>query len=251
MNRALQSACCICLLAFSPESHRVGFVDLTREREASKRSESQEKSKLPNGCEKLSDGIIADGWVKPQDGRRRDIVVKVVRTGNMRPVLGSELQAEVELQNNDERPIQIPWSPDFGPIEGDQGPEHLEWEGGTFEFMLVAPRGAQIRLKSLTNWLYGSNFTAGSLLTIRAGESITALVRLKIEDKYAIPPEQLKEGEWQLLAEWHQVGRSWDVKDCKASNAYFQYSDFYRQQNLSLKIQVTAPDSNPKNEPAK
>jgi hypothetical protein len=74
---------------------------------------------------------------------------------------------------------------------------------------------------------------------------------VKLEDEYAIPPERLKEGEWELSAEWFQVGRSWSVKNCKASNAYYHYDHFYRQQNVPAKIQVTAPDSNPKVEPTK
>jgi hypothetical protein len=215
MNRALQCAAFLCILAVSPEAQQIGSVDLTRPSDVQKRSESHEKTTLLNGCEKLADGIIADGWVKPENERPRDIVVKVVRASDMKPALGSELEAEVELQNNDERPIQIPWSIDFSLIENGQDPEHLEWEGGTFEFMLRAPEGTQIRLESLTNWLYGSRFSAGSLLTIPPGDSITAKVKFRIEDKYAIPPERLKEGEWQLLAEWHQVGRSWYVKDLR------------------------------------
>jgi hypothetical protein len=242
-DSALQCAVCICMLAVLREAQQIGSVDLTRPPKASKRSGSQEKSTLPNGCEKISDGIIADGWVKSENDQPQDIVVKVIRARDMKPALGSELEAQVELQNNDQRPIQIPWATDFGLIKSGQDPAHLDWEGGTFEFMLRGSHGTQIRLKSLTSWLYGFRFSAGSLLTIPPEKSITALVKLKIEDEYAIPPERLKEGEWQLLAEWHQVGRSWNIKNCKASNAYFQYSDFYRQHNLPVTIQVTAPGS--------
>jgi hypothetical protein len=243
MNRALKCAACLCVLAFAPAAQQIGSVDLTRPPEASKLSGSQEKSTLPSGCEKILDGIIADGWVKPENDQPRDIVVKVIKARDMKPALGSELEAQVELQNNDQRPIQIPWGTDFDLKKSGQDPEHLEWEGGTFEFMLRGPHGTQIRLKSLTNWLYGSRFSAGSLLTMPPEKSITALVKFKIEDEYAIPPERLKEGQWQLLAEWHQVGRSWNIKNCKESNAYFQYSDFYRQHNLPVTIQVTAPGS--------
>jgi hypothetical protein len=51
------------MLAVLREAQQIGSVDLTRSPEASKLSGSQEKSTLPNGCEKISDGIIADGWV--------------------------------------------------------------------------------------------------------------------------------------------------------------------------------------------
>ncbi len=243
MKRELQCAACFCLLAFSPEAQQVGSVDLSRPPEASKPSESREKTTLPKGCEELSPGGIGDGWVKPEDQLPRDIVVSVISLSDTKAPVGSELQAEVQLQNSDKRAIQIPWSTDSSLIENGQDPEHLEWEVGTFEFMLRDRKDTKIRLKSLTGWLYGSRFSAGSQRTIQLGESITAVVKFKLEDKYAIPPERLKEGKWQLLAEWHQVGRYWDVKNCAAWNSYFQYDDYYRQHNVPMTIQVAAPVS--------
>ena len=245
MNRTTQCAICIFALAFSfqGQGRQIGSVDLTRPPETSNVARSREKTALPKGCGKLSDGGIADGWVKPEDNLPRGIVVKVISVSNLKSALSSELRADVQLQNSDKRPIRIPWSTDSSLIENGQDPEHLEWEVGTFEFTLRDSEDNQIALKSLTGWLYGSKFTSGSELTIQPRESIIALVKFKLEDKYAIPPERLKEGEWQLLAEWHQVGRSWDVKNCAAWNSYFQYDDFYRQHNVPVTIQVTAPDS--------
>jgi hypothetical protein len=173
--------------------------------------------------------------------------VEITKVNGENPSIGGELQAEVRMRNSDTRAIQIPWSTDYSIIEAGQDPESLQWNAGTFEFMLRIPHVTQVRLKSLTGWLYGSKFYAGSQLTIQPGESITALVKLKLEDEYAIPPERLKEGEWQLSAEWFQVGRSWGVKNCKAANGYFHYDKFYRQQNVPMTIQVAAQDSNPKN----
>ena len=243
MNRAFQLVACICMLAFSSVAQRVGSVDLTHPQEAPKPAEVHERRALPNGCEELLGGGIADGWVEPEDHQPREIVVKVINVSDLKPVLGSELQADVELQNQDKRPIQIPWSTDSALIDQGQDPRSLHWDVGTFEFKLSVPQDIQVRLRSLTGWLYGSEFSAGSRLTIQPGETIMALVKFKLEDEYAIQPERLKEGEWQLSAEWHQVRRSWHLKGCEPWNGYFQFDKFYRQRNLPMTIQVTTPDT--------
>jgi hypothetical protein len=239
------------MLVFASTGQQIGSVDLTVPLKALKPAENQEQKAPPNGCDKLSDGIIADGWAEPPDRRPLDLVVEVTKVNDANPVIGSELQAEVRMRNGDTRTIEIPWSTDHSIVEAGQNPESLQWNAGTFEFMLRIPHVTQVRLKSLTGWLYSSKFSAGSQLTIQPGESITALVKLKLEDEYAIPPERLKEGEWQLSAEWFQVGRSWSVKDCKTWNGYYHYDRFYWQQNVPATIQVTAPGSHPKNEPTK
>ncbi len=244
--KAVASAALALLLVSTPIAQQVGSVDLTRPPAG-----TREKRDLPNGCEKLSGGGIADGWVEPEDHRPRDLVVEVINVSDWKPAVGRELQAEVRLRNIDARSIQIPWSTDPNVIEDGQDPANLQWDVGTFEFTLRDPQDNQIALKSLTGWLYGSKFSAGSQLTVHAGESIVALVKFKLEDKYPIEPGRPNEGEWQLLAEWHQVGRSWYVKNCEPWNAYFQYEHYYEQRNPAVAIQVTRAGSTANNEASK
>lgn len=237
--KALFRAPLALLLISIPFAQQIGSVDLTGPQKSPKPAEGEETRTLPNGCEKLSGGGIADGWVEPEDHRPRDLVVEVINVKDTKPTLGSELEAEVRLLNTDTRSILIPWNADPGAIVAGQDPWNLQWDVGTFEFTLRDRQDNQVALKSLTGWLYGSKFSAGSQLTIRPGESITALTKFKIEDKYPIEPGRPKVGEWQLLAEWQQIGRSWHVENCEGWNAYFQYANFYRQQNPAITIQVT------------
>jgi hypothetical protein len=185
--------------------------------------------------------MIGDGWVEPEDNSPHDVLAEVVSVSNMKPALGSELEAEVRLRNTDTRPLQIPWSKDPRIIEDSQSPDALLWEVGTFEFTLKDQLGHHVLLKSLTESLYGSRFSAGSEVTVKPGESITASVKFKLDDEFPIPPLRLKEGKWQLSAEWKQVRRTRGVgaKNCTVGDGYFQYDKFYRQRNPSLSIQVT------------
>jgi hypothetical protein len=122
-----------------------------------------------------------------------------------------------------------------------QNPDTLSWDEGTFEFMLKDQQGSKVRLKSLTEALYGSKFSAGSELTVKPGESVTASVKFALVDQFPIPPLQLKEGEWQLSASWVQSGRTRSVsRDCSVANGYFHHDRFYQQQNPGITIQASA-----------
>jgi len=221
-------------------AQQIDSVNLTRPHTPSR---APDKRPIPEGCEKWAGGGIADGWVEPEDHRPREIVVEVVSASDMKPALGSEVEAVVQLWNTDTRPIQIPWSTDPGIVEEGQRPDDLEWEGGTFDFRLNDQQGNQVALKSLTEWLYASKFVKGSQLAIQPGQNISALVKFKLEDLYPTEPLRLKAGEWQLSAKWHQVGRTWHIKNCGAWNGYFHYENFYHQQSPGLTIQITAQDS--------
>jgi hypothetical protein len=168
---------------------------------------------------------------------------------NMTPALGSEVEASVQLRNIDSHPIQIPWSTDETVKEQGQEENHLQWEAGTFEFRLRNKEGNRVALKSLTGWLEGSKFVPISMLTIQPGEYIAALVKFKVEDLYQIEPLRLGDGEWELSAEWIQVGRNLNVLGCAVSNAYFLYDHFYKQKNVPLTIQVTARDADNRTKP--
>jgi len=232
--KALRNASFALLLINILFAQRINRVDLTRLPETPKIA-----GNLPNGCKKLSNGMIADGWMEPEDHAPEHIVVEVVSMKDTKPVLGSEVVAEVQLRNADTRPIKIPWRTEFRAIQNGQSPDALQWQAGTFEFRLSNQQGEQVWIKSLTASLYGAKASPGSQLTLAPGEGITALVKFKLEEEYPIPPLRLVEGEWQLTAKWILTGRSWAVRNCISSNAYFHDHGFYQQQNLGLTIQVT------------
>lgn len=213
-------------------------VDLTRPPLPSK---TTDKRPIPDGCERLTGGAIGDGWAETEDHKPRQITVKVVSASEMKPALGAEVEATVELSNNDAVAIVIPWSTDPNVIRQGQEPNSLEWDAATFEFRLTGrqlQRG-YISLKSLTGWLQSSKYVPGSQITIQPGKSVTALVKFRVEDEFAIAPLRLKEGEWQLSATWEQVGRVWSKKGCAVWNTYYHYDRYYQQLNIPLTIEVT------------
>jgi hypothetical protein len=220
-------------------SQQIGSVDLTHLIVGSASSQTP-----PEGCEKLSPGVIADGIVAPEGNAPFEIVVQVISVGAKKAILGSELEAEIQFLNADKRPILIPWGTNPSVIEDGQGRNAVEWEVGRFEFQLKDQQGHQVPLKSLTASLFGSNFSAGSQLSLKPGESILAHVKFKLEleEQFRVPIVILKDGEWQLSAKWSQAGRSWSVKNCVVANAFIHYDSYYHQQNPGLTIQVTTRD---------
>ncbi|MGC1628689.1 MAG: hypothetical protein WA735_17670 [Candidatus Acidiferrales bacterium] len=236
--RALRGAPFVALLMSLMFAQRIDPVDLTRGPESSKMAES-----LPNDCKKASGGMIADGWLEPENHVPLEIAAEVVRIEDMKPVLGSKVTAEVRLRNTDARPIKIPWRTDFATIRNGQGPDALQWEEGTFEFRLKDAQGRQVWLKSLTASLYGAKTSPGSQTILEPGGTVTALVKFKLEEEFPIPPLRLKPGDWELMAKWTLTGRSWAFKNCSESNVYLHDDQLYQQQNPGLPIQVTVSDS--------
>ena len=190
-------------------------------------------------CTQISDGGSADGIVQPEDGEPRDILVEIVKLKNAEVTAGGELEARVRLQNTGKHPIRIPWSIDPAVIDNPRDPEHLEWETATFRFSLTNEEEDEVALTSLTGWLYGSKLKDGTELTLQPRDSITAAVRIKFEDSAPIEPGPIKAGNWQLSAEWLQIGRTWQVRDCRTWNRNFVYQDFYRQKNPPVPIRVS------------
>src|SRR5258708_14778599 len=158
-NEAMKSSLGL-FLAFlwisNPDSQKNNFVDLTRPPITHNQTEGHDRRDVTDGCEKADGGGIADGWVKPDGGLPRDILVQVLSVKNAKPALGSELEATVQLRNADARPIQIPWSTEQRIIRDGQKSDDLHWEAGTFEFMLRDGKNNHVRLKSETWCLYSS-----------------------------------------------------------------------------------------------
>jgi hypothetical protein len=220
-------------------SQQIGSVDLTHIPVGSTASKTP-----PEGCKELSLGMIADGIASPEGQVPFEIVVQVISVEAKKAILGSELEAEIRFLNADKRPILIPWGTNPSVIEDRQSPNAVEWEVGRFEFRLTDQQGHQVSLKSLTASLFGSNFSAGSQLSLKPGESMLAHVKFKLEleEQDRVPIVILKDGEWRLSAKWSQSGRSWSVKNCVVANRYVHYDGYYHQQNPELIIQVTARD---------
>jgi hypothetical protein len=233
MNRFAAISLVLLLISGIP-MQQVESVDLTHPPVGSVTSKN-----LPEGCKKLSAGMIADGFAEPKDHLPFEIVVEVTSVKAGKAIIGSELEAEVRFLNSDKRPILIPWGTNPSVIEEGQSPNAVTWEEGTFEFKLKDQQGRQVPLKSLTGSLFGSKFSGGSELTLKPGESISARVKFKLEDEFQIPILSLTAGEWQLSAKWSQSGRSWSVKNCVVANAYFHYDGYYHQQNPGLTVQIT------------
>ena len=213
-------------------------VDLSHMPPISNLPELFQKKIPPTGCGKISDGGSADGIIQAADGEPRDIVVEIVKLDKAEATSGSELEAQVRLQNSSKHPIRIPWSTDPSIIDNPHDEAHLEWETATFQFSLANEDEDEIALKSLTGWLYGSKLKEGSELTLQPRDSITAAVRIKLEDRAPLEPGPLKSGNWQLSAEWLQIGKSWQVRDCRSWNRNFIYQEFYRQKNPPVAIHI-------------
>jgi hypothetical protein len=232
MNSAAQFAVCFCILATPAQGQQIASVDLTHRNIPAKFAGTQA---LPKGCEKLLPGNIGDGFVAPPNHEAREIVVEMVKLSNENPVIGSEVQGEVQLRNSGKYPIKIPWSTDPSIIEKGQNPNLLRREEGSFSIELK--RGYEL-LVSLSQSLFGSRFSPGSELTIQPGEWVTAVVKFKLAPHYGLPGQSVRKGKRDLFVEWEQAGRSKSVRNCAVTTGWFHYRDYYRQQNPTVTINV-------------
>jgi hypothetical protein len=216
-------------------------VDLTNGPLVSSPNEFVQKDIVSGACTEISDGGTADGLIQPEDGEPRDILVEIVKLKNSEAASGSELEARVRLQNASKHPIRIPWSTDPAVVDNPRDPEHLEWETATFQFSLSNEDDDEVALTSLTGWLYGTKLKESTELTLQPRDSVTALVRLKLVDKAPIEPGPIKAGDWQLSAEWLQIGKSRQMRECRVWNRNFLYQEFYRQKNPPVPIRILTP----------
>jgi hypothetical protein len=220
---------------------QIASVNLTHPPKSNSISQNQTKPALPDGCEKILPGTIADGFVQPEDHRPREITLELIRLSAEKAPVGGELGADVRLLNSGKQSIQIPWSIDSNVVTDGQSPSHREWEGGSFEILLRGQPDHDVLLESLTYPLYGSKFSPGSLLTLQPGQSVVAAIKFKLESRYPVHPGPWKEGKMELLVEWRQNSINQDLVDCKMRKGFYQYH--YEQKNLTTPIQVIARDS--------
>jgi len=234
MNRVAQSVAYLCILTTSTKAQQIASVDLSHPKAPTESAHKQRETALPKGCEKLLPGSLYDGVVMPPNHERREIVVEIVKLDNESPILGSEVQGEVQLRNSGRYPIKIPWSTEPNIVQKDQKPNSFSWEAGGFNIVLK-PGG---QLENLSQSLFDSQFSSGSELTIQPGEWVTAVLKFKLALQYEISGRSIRKGKQELLVEWEQGAGSKGVKNCKASSAWFQYRDYYQQQNPTVTINV-------------
>jgi hypothetical protein len=190
-------------------AQQIASVDLSHSKETAQSGRKFEKPELPKGCEKLVPGAIADGHVMPPNHEPREIVVEMIKLSNENPVLGSDLESEVQLRNRGKFPIKIPWSIDPSILGTGQDPNHLQWEEGIFSIELEHSYGP---LASLSQTLFSSRFSVGSELTIQPGEWVTATVKFKLTPQYALPGQPTRKRKRGLLVRWEQAAKSKGVK---------------------------------------
>lgn len=240
MKVALYSSLFLLFVSGAREQ-QIASLDLTHPPKSDSISQDQTKPALPDGCEKILPGIIADGFIQPEDHHPREITLELISVSANKAPVGSELAADVRLLNSGKQSIQIPWSINPSAVRDGQEPSHREWEGGSFEVLLRGQVDNDVLLASLTYPLYGSKFSPGSLLTLQPGQSVVAAIKFKLESRYPVRPGHWKEGKMELLVEWRQTSIYQDLADCKMRKGFYQFQ--YEQKNLTLPIQVVAQDS--------
>lgn len=208
----------------------------------------EEKPKYPKGCSKMDVGY-ADGVVLGEDNVPRKIVVDLVKISSTKLAIGSEIVATAKLQNAGEKPIQIPWSTDFQTTLEGQDPDNRSWEFGEFQISIRDTRNPDYydHLVTTSQPLYASKFVAGSNLTLKPGEWITAQISFRIEvenPKF----EVVNVGTAELAVEWFQTARTRSVKDCGVILEYFRYDDPFESLNRRVvaKVQIEPAIVTPK-----
>jgi hypothetical protein len=198
-------------------------------------------AQLPPGCTQPT-GVMANGAVKPPDNQRRTIAREIVKLSSQTLEVGSESRAEVRLTNVGDKPINIPWSTDSGVIQKAPNPDVLQWEQANLGIALLDNKNKTIALKTAEWPLYGSTFVAGSQLTIKPGEWITAFLDFKVEDLYHIVSfAEFPVGEARLFLEWEQASRTWSREKCGGSRFWFDYGgDYYKQEHPTIAVQINS-----------
>jgi hypothetical protein len=235
MKIAAQFATLMFALVASVQGQQIASVDLTHLQVESNSVAKSEKPPLPAGCTELGGGI-GDGAIVQQRNQPRELIVEIMSLSKNDLSIGTTFDAGVRLRNSGADPVRIPWSVDPGITEISQNPDHLEWEVGSFKFFL----DRNDLLKSKGQSLYGSEFSKGSMLTIRPGEWIAAMVQVRLELEYPLRDEIVRSGKRKLRVEWEQARhtKTLDQKKCELWSGYFKYN-IYKQQNPEIPITIT------------
>jgi len=199
-----------------------------------------EKPEFPHGCSKMGVGY-ADGVTLGEDKVPRKISVGLVKISSTKLAIGNEIVATAKLQNVGEKSVQIPWSTDFRTAMDGQDHDNRLWEFGEFRMSLRDTRNPNYydRLVTTSLPLYASKFVAGSNLTLKPGEWITAQISFRIEVQNS-KFEEVNVGMADLAMEWFQTVRTRVVKNCGVTLGYFPYDDPFESLNRKVvaKVQI-------------
>lgn len=233
----------VLLTASAAFSQQVGVVDLTRPIGVLAPAE-QSANQVSSGCAQEKIGILSNGVMKPDDNQSRSISLEIIKLRNETLEVGGDGRAEVRLKNTSEKPISIPSSTDWSAIRKASDPDHLEWEEGSFQVVLRDKQNHDIALRS-TDWsLYGSQLVSGSLLTVKPGEWITALLNFKVENRYrAGNLAEFPAGEAKLFLEWEQELRMRNRENCAWNRSTIDYKGYYKQEHPTVIVQVNKSGS--------
>lgn len=226
-----------------------GYVDLTQGDDTSPSAHADAKS-VSDGCNQFSGGTIADGERVSESVRNKPkLLVEFSRPPAESLTIGQAVDAEVRMTNTGDKPVEIPWSTDLAVAPKNQDPARATWSVGTFWFFLDGPGDHRLLLASTTRRLYGTKVSAGSEITIPAGQSVRARVSFKVESLDTGDSEQLKDGKWSLSAEWQQVEVSASLSECRQFTGYLGGpSSYFDEKNPSIALSIVsnAPNVGPR-----
>jgi hypothetical protein len=201
-------------------------------------TQREEQPEVPKSCSRMGRGY-ADGVTLGEDKTPRTIKVDLLKMSRTKLALGSEIVATAKLQNAGEKSIQIPWSTDFRTTMDGQNPDNRLWEFGEFRMSVRDRQNPAYydQLVTTSQPLYASKFIAGSYLTLKPGEWITARITFKIavqNPKF----EKLSVGAAELAMEWFQTVRTRSAKDCGVTLGYFPYDHPFKSLNRRVIAKV-------------
>jgi hypothetical protein len=223
-----------------------GYVDLTQGDDTSPSAHADGKS-VSDGCNQFSGGTLADGERASESVRNKPkLLVEFSRPPAESLAIGQAVDAEVRMTNTGNKPIEIPWSTDLAVVPKNQDPAQATWSVGTFWFFLDGRGDHRLLLASTSRRLYGTKASAGSEITIPAGQSVRARVSFKVDSLYTEDSERLKDGKWTLSAEWQQVEVSASLQECRQFTGYLGGPSFYfDEKNPSIAVSIASNAPNP------
>jgi hypothetical protein len=215
------------------------YVDLTQGDDKSPRAQLESRS-VSDGCNEFSGGTIGEGEriLEPAKNKGK-LLVEFSRPPAANLAIGETVDAEVKMTNTGDKPIEIPWSTDVAVIPKNQDPAHSTWAVGTFWFVLDGPEDHRLLLASTSRRLYGTKVSPASELTIPPGQNVRARVSFKIDSFYSEFRDNLKDGNWNLSAEWQQIEGAASLKECRHFTGYTDgQSSYFDERSPSIPVAI-------------
>jgi hypothetical protein len=211
LKRIAKLALTIPFLAISAAGQQIASVVLTQPAPATDKASDTTQTKENATCGKVGVGF-ADGYTLYPDKQLRRIHLAITDLDSKNLVVEGQVEATVKMRNIGKEPMQIPWSTDWQTTVAGQDPDNRSWEFGTFRVFLGEGKRNEVELVGLSQGLYASTFVAGSSLTLKSGEWVTARIRLEVKSAHPSYEQIGKETKPVLHVEWFQTGRSRRIK---------------------------------------